>query len=67
MIFQFQKYLPLLFLPDIKVEPTEWNYYISMRMGVVYRTISQSLVSDGSLTFSVQITMWFLPPVAQLL
>ena len=36
----------------IKVEPTEWNYYISMRMGVVYRTISQSLVSDGSLTFS---------------
>ena len=23
-----------------------------MRMGVVYRTISQSLVSDGSLTFS---------------
>ena len=36
----------------VKVEPTEWNNHISMRMGVVYRTISQSLVSDGSLTFS---------------
>ena len=36
----------------VKIEPTAWHSYITLRMGVMYKTLGQSQTSSGTLTYT---------------